>query len=132
MPKNKIISSRSKFKIKHIRERIPSLGVPVYGGRRYEAMVPDTLDIQQRCALAVNGLTGPTDPEKDYLLYFRVNFRSKPPIITHDDSDMCQTKFMEALPLMRIASGSSLNSQVDPVWMAVQSYPPSVQKQVYA
>ena len=108
----------SEFAGNHIRQRIPSFDVPEYRGRRYEAMVPDTLDIQERISLAVNGLTGPTDPDKDHLLYFRVNFRSNPPSMSHGPSDICQMKFMEALPLMRLASGSALNDHVDPVWMA--------------
>jgi len=81
-------------------------------------MVPDTFDIQSRCALAVNGLTGPTDTDRDHLLYFPVNFSANPPSMRHSKSDICQTKFMEALPLMRLASGSNLNDHVDPIWMA--------------
>src|SRR5205809_992795 len=90
-------------------EAIPSFAVPPCRGESYEATIPDTLDIQERCALAVNGLTGPTDADKGYLLYFSVNFSSNPPIMTHLAADVCQTKFMEALPLMRLASGSDLN-----------------------
>ena len=105
------------YKINFIREKTPAFTVPSYAGERYTDLVPDTLDIQQRIALAVNGLTGPTDPEKDYLLYFRTVVMSNPPKLLHDDSDLCQIKFMESLPLMRVASGSGLNSQVDPVWM---------------
>ncbi|MAG35295.1 MAG: hypothetical protein CL878_03475 [Dehalococcoidia bacterium] len=109
---------QSTVSIPHIRETIPSFDVPDYHGQRYEALVPDTLDIQERAALAVNGLTGPTDPDKDYLLYFRVLFSAHPPMMRHETSDICQTKFMEALPLMRLASGSDQNPDVDPVWMA--------------
>ena len=105
--------------IGYIRKRVPSFDLPPYEGRRYEAMVPDTLDIQERIALAVNGLTGATDPEKNHLLYFRVEFRSNPPMMKHSHSDICQVKFMESLPLMRLASGSTLNEGVDPVWMSV-------------
>ncbi len=101
------------------REDIPSFDVPPYRGERYEALVPDTLDIQERAALAVNGLTGPTDPEKDHLLYFNASFRTNPPNMWHRGADICQTKFEEALPLMRIASGSSLNDHIDPVWMEI-------------
>ena len=101
------------------REDIPSFDIPPYRGERYEALVPDTLDIQERAALAVNGLTGPTDPEKDHLLYFNANFRTNPPHMCHRGADICQTKFEEALPLMRIASGSSLNDHIDPVWMEI-------------
>ena len=110
-------SSPSFGPIKYIRAEIPQFNVPAYAGWRCEDSVPDTLDIQERIALAVNGLTGPTDPDKDQLLYFRVNFRSNPPSMSHGPSDICQVKFMESLPLMRLASGSALNDHVDPVWM---------------
>ena len=107
--------SESGFSNRFIRKDTPSFQVPPSGGDRYEALVPDTLDIQQRCRLAVNGLTGATDPEKDYMLYFGVNFRSNPPSMHHGGSDNNQAKFMEFLPLMRIACGSHLNDHVDPI-----------------
>jgi len=103
--------------IPYIGDEVPEFAVPTYQGERYEAMVPDTLDIQERAALAVNGLTGPLDRDKDYMLYFSVSFRTNPPTMWHRASDICVTKFQEALPLMRLVSGSSLNSDVDPVWM---------------
>ena len=52
--------------IGYIREEIPDFDVPAYEGERYEALVPDTLDLQERAALAVNTLTGPTDPLADH------------------------------------------------------------------
>lgn len=104
-------------KIKYIRDRIPAFEIPPYKGRRYDDMVPDTLDIQERIDLAVNGLTGPTDPEFDHMIYFRVDFRAHPPIMGHGNSDVCTSKFMESLPLMRLASGSNLNDHIDPLWM---------------
>ena len=55
--------------IPYIRDEIPSFEVPPYDGERYEVPVPATLDIGERAALAVNGLTGPLDPEKDFMLY---------------------------------------------------------------
>src|SRR5262249_36319397 len=38
----------------------------------------------------------------------------------HCFSDICGVKYQEALPLMRIASGSMLNFNVDQVWMRSQ------------
>lgn len=117
MAKRKKIQLPRRYKINYIRKRTPSFKVLPFKGQRYQAWVPDTLDIQERIVLAVNGLTRATDAAKDYLLYFRVNFRSNPPSMSHGPSDICQIKFMEALPLMRLASGSKQNQQVDPVWM---------------
>jgi len=100
-----------------IRQDTPPFGVPSVVGERYGDLVPDTLDLQERAALAVIGLTGPTDPEQDHLLYFDVHFDTRPPQMNHGSADICQTKFMEALPLMRMASGSDLESHIDGVWM---------------
>ena len=111
--------SARKFKINYMNKRITHFAVPPYTGEFYDDMVPDTLDIQERIKLAVNGLTGPTDPKKDHLMYGEVNFRSNPPVMRHNKGDICQVKFMEALPLMRLASGSNLNNDVDPAWMAL-------------
>ncbi|MEW6753268.1 MAG: hypothetical protein AB1505_20150 [Candidatus Latescibacterota bacterium] len=103
--------------MRYIRDEIPSFAVPPYRGERYPDRVPDTLDVQEMARLAVNGLTGPTDPDKDHLLYFNATFTTDPPHMWHRGSDICQTKFEEALPLMRLASGSSQGDHVDPVWM---------------
>jgi len=104
--------------MRYLRDRWPSFSIPAYEGRRYEDLAPDTLDVQERIGLAVNGLTGPTDPDLDHMIYFAVTFRGHPPIMSHGKSDVCTSKFMEALPLMRLASGSGLNDHIDPVWMA--------------
>ena len=105
--------------IGYISESIPGFEVTAYGGRRYESLVPDTLDLQDRAALAVNGLTGPTDPLADYEMYMWVHLKYNPPMMQHDWSDHCQCKFLEALPLMRIISGSESAAEVDRRWMEV-------------
>ena len=48
--------------INYIRQEIESVPIPPYRGKAYEELVPDTLDILERIELAVNGVTGPTDP----------------------------------------------------------------------
>jgi hypothetical protein len=105
--------------IRYIRQDIPAVDIPPYSGQTYTDLVPDTLDLAERIALAVNGVTGPTDPQADCEIYFWANFFHQPPVFTHDWSDWCQAKFYEALPLLRIASGSTLNSQVDETWKEV-------------
>ena len=105
--------------IGYIRQHIPEFGMPVYKGDRYEALVPDTLDMQERAALAVNVLTRATDPQMDYEMYFSVDIRRNPPMMDHNFSDICIMKFMEALPLMRVASGSQDNLEVDRRWREV-------------
>ena len=55
-----------------------------YAGRCYRATVPDTIDPQGMAAQAVNGLTGPTDPDADYEIYWRAAFNTNPPVMWHD------------------------------------------------
>ena len=88
-----------------------------YHGQRYADNIPDTLDIAERAALAVNGVTGPMDPEAEYELYWAVRFYHNPPFMYHDWNDWCEYKFWEALPLLRLISGSELRNHIDPVWM---------------
>ena len=105
--------------IQYIRETIPPFKVPTYLGDRYAALVPDTLDLQERAALAVHGLTGPTDPEADYEIYWLAYMHGDRPVMQHDHNDHVQIKFHEALPLMRLMSGSDLNDHIDERWMEV-------------
>ena len=57
-------------------------------------------------------------PDADYEVYFRVRCNQSPAMMQHDYSDVAiQVKFMEALPLMRIISGSTENIEVDRRWM---------------
>ena len=107
---------RSK-EIKYINPEVPKVELPAYGGESYESLVPDTLDIAEMARLAVNGLTGPTDPDADYEIYWRAAFNTNPPMVWHSESDCVQVKFMEALPMMRLASGSSQDMQVEQRWM---------------
>ncbi len=86
-------SSKDSLQIKYIREDIPEVEVPVYKGERNTAFIPDTLDLQERAGLAVNGLTGPTDPDADYEIYWRVHFLSNPPLMYHGMDDQVQVKF---------------------------------------
>ena len=105
--------------IRYIRSEIPSFDVPTYSGDRYEALVPDTLDIQEWSALGVNGLTGPTDPEADHEIYWAMYMYGDRPVMRHDHNDHVQIKYHESLPLLRLASGSDLNEGVDRRWMEV-------------
>ena len=57
----------------------PAFGEPAYQPIQYDDLIPDSLDIQERMALAVNGLTGPTDADKDHLIYFHADFSANPP-----------------------------------------------------
>jgi hypothetical protein len=112
-------TQQSKLRIQYIREQIPSFEIPPYGGKSYEDTVPDTFDIEERAKLAIHGITSITDPNADYEIFWFGNFYRNPPVLIHDFSDWCQNVegLMEVLPLLRAATGSRLNDQVDPVWM---------------
>ena len=105
--------------IGYIRGEIPEFGLPRYRGERYEVVVPDTLDLQERARLALNALTGATDPLADYEPFFAVYFRANPPAMCHTWCDASMLpKFMEAVALMRLICGSEENLDVDRAWMA--------------
>ena len=76
-------------------------------GERYEATVPDTLDLSDRAELALNGLGGTTDPERDYQMYWEAQFRVRPPYLRHRSCDPTNTpKMAESYPMMRLMSGT--------------------------
>ena len=98
---------RTSSEIEYVNPQVPTVTLPSYQGERYEATVPDTLDLAERAALAVNGLTGPTNPDADYELYWWGHFRSNPPWIKHTFDDHVQTKFCEALPIVAWRVGAN-------------------------
>ena len=54
----------------YIRSEVPEFQTSPYDGDRYEAMVPDTFDLQQRAKLVIHAMTEATDPLTDYELYY--------------------------------------------------------------
>jgi len=104
----------------YITSKIPEVGLLPYEGERYEATVPDTLDLAERARLAVNALTETTNPSADYELYNTVSFSSNPPSMAmHCWYPTLLPKFMWALSMMRLMSGSEQNLQVDRSWLEV-------------
>ena len=82
---------------------------PNITGRRYEATIPDTLDLADRAKLALNGLGGVLDPERDHLMHFFVRYNTQPPYMYHWAYDYENVpKFAESFPLMRAMCGSDL------------------------
>ncbi len=83
----------------------------------FRQLIPATLDLAERAGLAVNAMTEATDPEENYRVYWKVTFRSNPPIMYHDFSDTgIAAKFMECLPRMRLMSGSKQGAHVEERW----------------
>jgi hypothetical protein len=111
-----------KLKVEYIRPDIPPVQVPALDGLRYQDTVPDTLDIAERAKLCINAITSITDGNADEEVYWLATFFQNPPVMVHNFNDWVQTVegMMEALPLLRVATGSTQNDHVDPVWMQVQ------------
>ena len=65
-------------KIGYLTPDAPAVDLPAYRGERYDALVPDTLDIAERARLATNALHRATDPAADCEPYGIVVFRSEP------------------------------------------------------
>ena len=111
-----------KLTVQYIRENIPSFQAPAVKGTRYIDTVPDTLDIAERAKLCVNTMTSIADANADQEVYWLATFYQNPPVMRHDFSDWVQSVegMMEALPLVRVATGSTQNDHVDATWMRVQ------------
>ena len=104
--------------IGYIQPDIPEVNLPPCNGERYEALVPDTLDLAERARLAIHGMTEPTDPEADYEVYWHVLFRCHPPMMRHEwPCISMRPKFEQAVALMRVMSGSDQNRHVEQCWV---------------
>jgi len=89
--------------------------LPKVSGQRYEAMVPDTLDLADRAALAINGMAGTIDPDNDYLMWFFINWHKNPPYMKHGGvADLeCTPKFYDAMTLLRQVCGSQKHLDIE-------------------
>ena len=106
--------------IGYITSEIPDFEVPPYEGERYEAAVPDTLELVERAGLALHNLTEATDPLADYEPYYIIGLRDDPPVLIHNSwHGATLANFMESVPLTRIMTGSEKNSEVDRRWMEI-------------
>lgn len=86
----------------------------VYPGRRYEAMVPDTLDLADRAELALHGICRCIDPNVNYHMFFHVFYNFKTPYMSHHTADnTCDPKFAEVIPFLRIMCGSDRYTDIE-------------------
>jgi hypothetical protein len=81
--------------------------VPAYAGKTHPATVPDTLDLAERAALALNGIMGTIDPEL-LTMWGLVHYNARRPHLSHWASaeTLVDPKLAESITLMRIMSGS--------------------------
>jgi hypothetical protein len=99
-----------------MEERSMSRAVPFdYPGTHARATVPDTIDLADRAALAINGFVGIIDPEMDSLPFGTVHWASRTPHMSHwSSADVgCGAKICESFPLMRLMSGSTRDLDVE-------------------
>ena len=83
-------------------------------GTRYEATVPDTLDLAERAGLAVNGLTGAAECERAFCETIQTaHLDHNPPYMNLKWNGPCLQKPVHALPLLRVMSGSDQNADHD-------------------
>ena len=60
--------------VDYVRTEIPEVETVFPEGEHYEAVVPDTFDIEERSGLAVHGLTCLTDPNADFEIHWWGDF----------------------------------------------------------
>ena len=93
---------------------VKDLGSDVYAGRRYEALVPDTLDLAKRAELGISGIAGTIDPGPNWDMFFLVRYTCKTPYMAHHAADStCDTFFGESLPMLRTMCGTDLHADVE-------------------
>jgi hypothetical protein len=97
----------------YVRKEAPPFEIPAYKGEHYEDLVPCTLDLAEMARLAINGLTGPADPDAGYELWFEAWWTRYPPILRHEMSLDCQAKFLGPLVLMRMITGSEEHLDIE-------------------
>jgi hypothetical protein len=105
--------------IKFIRERAESAKVPRVEGKSFEDFVPDTCNVEERARLFLdNYLNSITVPELCHEPFNRGNLSLVPPRLSLDAGsyDCALPKFREALPLLRIMSGSQKGLDIDNAW----------------
>ena len=108
-----MVTPRRNPNIKYINPDLPTFKKLEFKGARYRDSVPDTLDLAERAALAVHGLTAMTDAEYDAELYWMAYLSRKPPLMLHDQNDWCEYKYYAPSLLLRQACGSDESLDVE-------------------
>ena len=80
---------------------------------RYEAKVPDTLDLAARGSLALRSLTNAADPKFFYETCQGAHLDHKTPYMSWRTGGPCLQKPIHALPGLRLMTGSTVNSELD-------------------
>ena len=105
--------------IKFMRDKIPEAAVVSVRGEYADALVPDTCDLEERARLFVdNFLNSITVPELLNEPFNRGRFDLSPPRLTLDPGgyECGLAKYREALPLLRMMTGSKKGLDIDEAW----------------
>ncbi len=95
---------------------IPNL--PTFQGTTRNEQMPNTLDLVERAQYAITGLTSPLLAVGDYSVYWSSHIGRNPAQLVIGEWEDIDPKFWEALPLMRIMTGSQAATNVDQAWGA--------------
>ena len=119
--KVEIPTPKRNLSIGYINKEIPKLTAGTWKGKRYEVLVPDTLDLAERATLAIHGITNIQDPDYDYELFWLAEFNRIPPVMIHQTLgppwlDGENYKLMESLALLRLITGSRSSLEIDQRW----------------
>jgi hypothetical protein len=92
-----------------------SVPVAPFEGERYEAVVPDTADLVFHASCALNMATRLWAPEWGYEQLFDIWMDTNPPRMEagHGGLTDCGPKVIEALPMLRVMTGSTYNIKED-------------------
>ena len=80
---------------------------------RYQARVPDTLDLAARGALALRALTNSAEPKFLYESCQGAHLDHRTPYMSWRTGGPCLQKPLHVLPGLRLMTGSTVNSEVD-------------------
>lgn len=77
--------------------------------------VPDTLDLAERGKMALNGVLGSVDSDVGFEPYFLTFFDVHPAYMIHWSSMVSGVlpKYLEAIPLLRLMSGSDQGKEIE-------------------
>ncbi len=90
------------------------ISVGPYAGERYEVEMPDTLDLVDHASMAIHALTSLVAPELDYEQYCGLRLNSNPPkFVIGGGLVNINPKWLEALPGLRVMTGSDENIDID-------------------
>jgi DUF1680 family protein len=82
-------------------------------GVRYQAEMPDTLDLAESARYSVNALTGAAEPDFGYETPEAAHLDQRPPYMSWRNGGSVLQRPIETLPRVRAMSGSTYNQELD-------------------